>query len=246
MGNTPAPMRMRVFRVVVALAIVSLPVLAAAQVPAAQDGREKMRDRFNKDNGRGGAQAQAKFDEALRKFQDDDPQVKLEGIAALGTVAGDDRAKAIGYLLQATNDPDTSFRIKSIDTLGNMQASEAVSPLVQQLFMRDTDRNTKQHILVALGKIGDERATKPIVDFLARGGDVAVRGNAIYALGEIGDKTALPPLEHIEKDGDDEALRTLARSAAQRIRERPAPEVLPPALAADRRRGGPGDQGSSN
>jgi HEAT repeat protein len=235
---------MRVFRVVIALAVVSIPMLAAAQVPAAQDGREKMRDRFNKDNGRGGAQSQAKFDEALRKFQDDDPQVKLEGIAALGTVT-DDRPKAIGYLIQASNDPETSFRIKSIDTLGNMQADEAVGSLVQQLFMRDTDRNTKQHILVALGKIGDERATKPIVDFLARGGDVAVRGNAIYALGEIGDKTALPPLEHIEKDGDDEALRTLARSAAQRIRDKPAPEVLPPALAADRRRGGPPEQGST-
>lgn len=241
-------MRMRASFVVIALAatIASLlrPAPSAAQVPAAQDGRDRLRDRFNQ-SGRGSAQAQAKFDEALRKFQDDDPQVKLEGIAALGTVA-DDRPKAIGYLLQTANDPDTSFRIKSIDTLGNMQAREAVSPLVQQLFMRDTDRNTKQHILVALGKIGDERATKPILDFLARGGDVAVRGNAIYALGEIGDKTALPPLEAIEKSGDDDALKALARTAAQRIRERPAPEVLPSTLAVERRRGGPPEDETAN
>lgn len=233
-------MRMRASLAVIALSTVLWPVVSPAQVPAAQEGRDRMRDRFNQ-GGRSTAQSQAKFDEALRKFQDDDPQVKLEGIAALGTVS-DDRPKAIGYLLQAANDPDTSFRIKAIDTLGNMQAREAVSPLVQQLFMRDTDRNTKQHLLVALGKIQDPRATKPILDFLARGGDVAVRGNAIYALGEIGDKTALPPLEAIEKDGDDEALRTLARTAAQRIRTKPAPDVLPPALAAERRRGEPPEE----
>jgi hypothetical protein len=237
---------MRAFLAVMALAVLLHPLVSSAQVPAAQEGRERMRDRFNQQGGRNTAQAQAKFDEALRKFQDEDPPTKLEGIAALGTVGSDDRPKAIGFLLQATNDPDTSFRIKSIDTLGNMQAREAVAPLVQQLFMRDTDRNTKQHILVALGKIGDPRATKPILDFLARGGDVAVRGNAIYALGEIGDKTALPPLETIEKGGDDEALRTLARTAAQRIRDKPAPEVLPPALASERRRGGPPEGETEN
>jgi HEAT repeat protein len=237
---------MRAFLAVMALAVLLHPLVSTAQVPAAQEGRERMRDRFNQQGGRSTAQAQAKFDEALRKFQDEDPPTKLEGIAALGTVGADDRPKAIGYLLQSANDPDTSFRIKSIDTLGNMQARQAVSPLVQQLFMRDTDRNTKQHILVALGKIGDPRATKPILDFLARGGDVAVRGNAIYALGEIGDKAALPPLEALEKNGDDDTLRALARTSAQRIREKPAPEVLPPALASDQRRTAPPEDETQN
>lgn len=212
-----------------ALALLPPALPAAAQVPATQDaGRARLRDRAR-------PAQQAKLDEAVRKFEDEDVPTKLEGIAALGTV--DDRPKAIGYLLQASNDPNASIRLKAIDTLGNMRASEAIPSLVQQLFMRDTDRVTKQHVLVALGKIGDDKATKPILDFLARPGDPDVEGNAIHALGEIGDPVATPALQGIVRDGDP-ALRPLAQAAIQKIRDKPAPEVIPPALAADRRRGG--------
>jgi hypothetical protein len=38
----------------------------------------------------------------------------------------------------------------------------------------------------------------------------------------------------------------LARTSAQRIREKPAPEVLPPALASDQRRGGPPEDETLN
>ena len=59
-------------------------------------------------------------------------------------------------------------RIKAIDTLGHIKAKEATPLLIQQLFMRDTDLGTKQRILACLGKIGDTRATRPLIDFLAR------------------------------------------------------------------------------
>ena len=95
------------------------------------------------------------------------------------------------------------IRLKAVDVLGGMRAKDAVGPLVQQLFMRDTETTTKQHILVALGKIGDARATKPIVDFLARDGDRGLRGNAIFALGDIGDQDALGPLKRIADESTD-------------------------------------------
>jgi len=200
---------------------------ADAQLPTTPDAaRQRLRERNR-------PAAQAKLDEAVRKFEDDDIPTKLEGIVALGTV--DDRDKALGYLLQAANDPQPSIRLKAIDTLGTMRANEAVAPLVQQLFLRDTDPPTKQRILVALGKIGDRAATKPILDFLARPGELALRGNAIHALGEIGDPAALPALERLSV-GEEEALRPLAQASAQKIRAMPPPEVLPPALAAERRR----------
>jgi HEAT repeat protein len=226
-----------------AAAVLLLPMVAAAQLGnqfgsgASPDaGRGRLRDRAQ-------PAAKAKLDEAVTKFQDEDLPTKLEGIQMLGTV--EDRSKALGYLLQAANDPNAAIRLKAIDVLGAMEAKEAIPQLVQQLFMRDTDKATKQHVLVALGKIGDPKATKPILDFLARPGDDGMDGNAIYALGEIGDKSALPALERIAK-GDDAALRPIAQNAVSRIKQKPEPDVVPPALAADlRRAGGEGGQPSN-
>ncbi len=212
-----------------AFAWLVLPAVALAQ-PIPQDQqqgpRARLRDRYNR------PQNAAKLDDALRKFNSDDPDTRLEGVRALAAVEGD--KKATDYLLQAANDPDSRVRLKAIDTIGNLRAREATPILVQQLFLRDTDAKTKQRILVALGKIGDPRATGPLIDFVQRDVDPALRGNAIYALGDIGDQAALAPLEKIATNGNEAVLRDVAAEAARRIRARPAPPVIPPALR-DRR-----------
>ena len=215
--------------------LVALPGVARAQLNPIDNGNSNrgtgLRDRFSSATSK--PAGKAKLDEALRNFNSDDEATRLEGVGQLGNV--EDEPKAIGYLLQGANDPDSAIRLKSIDVLGQVRAKDAVAPLVQQLFMRDTEPVTKQHLLVALGKIGDPKATKPILDFLARDGDRAIRGNAIFALGDIGDQAALEPLQHIA-DGNDAALRTVAQNAVRKIRERPAPEVVPSALAQERQR----------
>lgn len=218
------------------LLVPGLPHLAGAQVPAAQEGRQQLRDRFTGNK----AAQQAKLDEAVRKFQDeDDLPTRLEGIGELGNT--DDRPKAIGYLMQGLTDAEPSIRLKSIDTLGSMRAEEAIPTLVQLLFLRDTDLTTKRMVLVALGKIGSERATRPILDFLARDNAAPLAGNAIFSLGEIGDPTAIPALEAIAaRDTASPQLRSLADASVRKIKERPAPDVVPPALVAERRGGQPG------
>jgi HEAT repeat protein len=205
------------------------PVLAQdAIVPFGQeDGpRARLRDRYRK------PESGQKLSDSVRKLKGDDPEERLEAIRTLG---GIDDPKAVESLVGAASDPDMRVRIKAIDTLGQVRAKEATSLLIQQLFMRDTDLGTKQRILASLGRIGDTRATGPIVDFLARNVDPAVRGNAIFALGDIGDPAALPSLEAMAKDGADPTLRGLAAQAARKIRTRPTPAVVPPALAVDRR-----------
>jgi len=217
-----------------ALATVVLPALAFAQdsiVPFGQeDGpRAHLRDRYRK------PESSQKLSDSMRKLKSEDVEERLEAIRTLGQI---DDPKATEALVGVASDLDMRVRIKAIDTLGLVKAKDATPLLVQQLFMRDTDLGTKQRILASLGKIGDKRATGPIMDFLSRNIDPAVRGNAIFALGDIGDPVALPSLEALAKDGEDPLLRSLAAEAARKIRARPAPAVVPPALAVDRR--GPG------
>ena len=53
----------------------------------------------------------------------------------------------------------------------------------------------------------------------------------------------LPALEKLAKDSTDENFRGLAQSAIRKIQEKPAPSVVPPALAD--RRGPPPPEGDS-
>jgi HEAT repeat protein len=225
-----APRRQVLVRLVAAAVL--LPVVAGAQVPFEAGGGDaarsstRLRDRYRS------PQNNQKLDDNVRKLRSDDPEKRLEGLKGFGEM---NEPRAIEYLVAAANDPDMRIRIKAIDILGNIKATDATPLLIQQLFMRDTDLGTKQRILACLGKIGDERATKPILDFLARDVDPAVQGNAIFALGDIGDPTAVPSLEAIARNGHDERLRALAQDSIRKIRAKPEPPVVPPALAGDGR-----------
>jgi len=220
-------MQRRVVVLVVAGIVWTAATTAWAQPSPLNDNRSgSLRDRYEK------PRQQQKLDDAIRKFGEEDVQTRLEGVEGLGENAED--AKAIEYLLRGAADGDLSVRVKAIDVVGNVRLKQAVPLLVQQLFMRDTTLATKQHILAALGKIGDPSATKPILDFLARDVDPSVRGSAVYALGDIGDRAALPSLEKLAKNTTDENFRGLTQSAIRKIEQKPAPTVVPPALA-DRR-----------
>lgn len=227
-GRAPACSRVGGKRAAFLLALSIASARAWGQTGLDQDGgaRPSLRDRYR------APQQTQKLDDNVRKLHSEDPDTRLEAIRGLGEV---NDPKAIEYLVAAASDPDMRIRVKAIDTLGQIKAKDATPLLVQQLFMRDIDLGTKQRILASLGKIGDSRATEPILDFLARDIDPAVRGNAIFALGDIGDQAALVPLENFARDGHDEVLRAVAQEAIRKIRDRPSPAVVPPALAIDRR-----------
>jgi HEAT repeat protein len=226
--------RVRLSRPLVLATTAAAALLVAAAVVHAQpnevqEPRTRFRDRYRT------PQQNQRLDENVRKWKSEDPDERLEAVTGFGAVQD---PKAVEYLLTAANDPDTRIRVKAIDVLGQVQAKEAVPFLVQRLFMRDTDLGTKQRCLASLGRIGDPRATKPILDFLSRDVETPVRGNAIYALGDIGDPAALPALEHLAQNDPDPTLRALANEAIRRIKAKPAPPVIPPALV-DRRREAP-------
>lgn len=176
---------------------------------AAQISSNQIRDRYEK-NTKGSS-----IDDYVRKLNSDDPVKRLEGVKAL-TESKDN--KAIEYLVQALGDDDMRVKAKAIDALGNLRATDATPVLIQHLFLRDTEPYVKQRILASLGKIGDARAAKPIMEFLQRDLDPATRGTAIYALGDIGSPEALEALAAIEKDESQPTLQRLARESTAKIK----------------------------
>jgi HEAT repeat protein len=243
MRETPRAMNRRVVACcgLAALAVVLLPALVAAQAPTdlpsqgtRGGGGSNLRDRYSGSK----PQTTARLDDAVHKFNSDEPESRIEAVRLFGELQTD--AKAMEYLLQAASDADMRVRIKAIDTVGNVKAKDATPILVQQMFLRDTEAPVKQHILAALGKIADPRAVQPLLDVVGQGAAAPLRGGAIYALGDIGDRAALPKLEALVKDTDDESVRRLAAEAVRKIKEKPAPPVVPPALVIDRRAPGQG------
>lgn len=214
------------------LSVFMLAATAGAQPAPSADPRSRyQRDQREPDRPR----SQQQFDESLRKFESDDLPTRLEGIAAMGQIDKKDEPRALAYLLSAANDPNPSIRAKAIDTLGLMHAREATTPLVQRLFMRDTDDFTRRRILASLGRIGDKRAVAPLIDFAEGNSNPETRASAVYALGEIGDRSSLPALEQIAAESDDPMLRDVAKVAIRRIKSRPIPTETPSALVDPRR-----------
>ena len=182
--------------------------LVVAGAAHGQISSDQLRQRYDK-NTKG-----TSIDDFVKRLDSDDPDKRLEAVKSLG--ASKDN-KAVEYLIQALGDPDMRVQAKAVDMLGEMRATDATPVLIQHLFLRSTDAKMKQRILAALGKIGDMRASQPIVEFLHRDLDPETRGTAIFALGEIGSPDALDALSHISEDDQNPTVRRLASEASQKV-----------------------------
>ncbi len=153
--------------------------------------------------------------EAKRKIIDADPRVRVEGLEKLRYVS--DSAEATELLFRGLNDSDVRVRIKAIDVLGARGANDAVPPMAQDLFLRETPAIEKLHLVAALGRVGDGRGTLPIVEYLDETDETSSRGTAVFALGEIGDPRANDSLIQIVKNDKSAMVRKLAEEAIEKI-----------------------------
>jgi len=153
--------------------------------------------------------------EAKRKITDADPRVRVEALERLRYVS--DSAEAAELLFRGLNDSDVRVRIKAIDVLGARGADDAVPPMDQDLFLRETPAIEKLHLVAALGRIGDTRGTLPIVEYLDETDETASRGTAVFALGEIGDPRANDSLIKIVRNDKSAMVRKLADEAIEKI-----------------------------
>jgi len=173
-------------------------------------------DRYNKKT-----KGVTSIDDYVHKLASSDADERLQAVRNLGDSKD---GKAVDYLVQAVGDSDVRVKAKAIDELAQMRATEATPVLIQYLFLRDTDPQMKGLILAALGKIGDERAARPIGEFLQRDLDAQTRGTAIFALGEIGSLDAEAPLSTVAAMETDATLRRLANEALVKVQTRHANE----------------------
>jgi HEAT repeat protein len=216
----PSHIRIGFTLLVVTLVLDTVPV-------AAQVNPYRVQQRYN-DAAKGKS-----IDEWTKKLNEPDPATRLEAVRSLGDSG---KPEAIEYLIQATGDPDEAVKIKAIDYLGKLRATDATQVLVQKLFLRETEPQVKQRILVALGRMGDAKAAPPITEFLKRDSDPAMCGTAVFALGEIGDADTVPKLEELRQRTTDPHLQQLAGEAVQKINLRLSPAsvaVTVPALVDD-------------
>lgn len=203
-AHPPARLRGRGWRI--GLTIGALAILCWGGVAQAQFTNRHLPQRNKAQSG--------SIDEWVRKLNNADPDQRLEAVRQLA--ASRDR-KAVEYLIQSLGDSDLRVRVKAVEALGELRASEATQVLVQQLFLRSSEAAMKQRILAALGKIGDARAVRPIVEFLQLDLDPATRGTAIYALGDIGSDECLDTLQKIAASDQDPTIRRIANEAAAKV-----------------------------
>ena len=165
------------------------------------------------------------------ELRHEDPTIRLFAVKALSQSKDE---KAVEYLVEACSDEDNRVRLKAIDSLGTMRATGATSSLVQMLYLRESEPWLKQRVLVALGKIGDSRASRPISDLTSRESDRRTIGTAVFALGAIGDPNSIPRLEKISETTEDPDIKRLANDAVAKIKKRQInPEIVIEALRPD-------------
>lgn len=110
-----------------------------------------------------------------------------------------------------------AFALAIITRIAPVYAEERI-PVLTKMLARGSDK-TRLSAVLALAKLGDPAAQKPLITAL---GDrsVRVRAVAATALGRLGCVPALPALRALAKDDADDDVRRAASNAAMKIAQR--------------------------
>ncbi|MBN1195391.1 MAG: HEAT repeat domain-containing protein [Methanomicrobiaceae archaeon] len=120
--------------------------------------------------------------------------------------------KGVSPLLDALRDADANMRWRAAIALQAL-GEPAVDDLIH--FLIDESPPVREHILWALGKINDTRATPYLIEAMNDDNSV-IRHIAAESLGEFKDEHVLDHLRHYQND-DDELVRHTVEESIQRI-----------------------------
>jgi HEAT repeat protein len=123
---------------------------------------------------------------------------------------------AVGDLIRALKNDNVDVRYWASKVLGEMQAKEAVEPLM--VLMEDPEWSIRSGAAYSLGEIGDERAAETLLKFLEDPNEI-VRKNVVIALGQIGDAKAIRSSEQALED-ESEWVRRYAAETLDKIKDK--------------------------
>ena len=153
------------------------------------------------------------IDHFARTIRHGDARVRRETIVALGKLGGEE---TVSLLTQGLNDAEAKLRAAAALGMGLTKAQTAVIPLLKRLG-EETDPETAQEIVRALGRIGDPRAVPALSERAGSGGffsrvPTAIRVEAVRALGEIGGEPARAVLQKLLRDRSDEVREAAVKA----------------------------------
>jgi HEAT repeat protein len=148
-----------------------------------------------------------------RHLDDPDPVKRLEAVRLLATSG---KPQANEFLIRAVDNRDPRVATFAVDSLGKLGIGEASEVLVERLSTQGTS-TTRQHILVALGKIRDPKTAKRVLDFAQVERDPDVRAVAIRVLGEIGDDSVRSGIEKLSESETDPRLKALMQEVVGKM-----------------------------
>ncbi len=98
----------------------------------------------------------------------------------------------IPYLVKNLKSDDVDVRILSLNTLGLVNAKEAIDPIKEML--NDEDQNVREAAIEALGRLKAEKEVELLTELMEKEEDEWAKIPYIVALGEIGDPRPIPVL----------------------------------------------------
>lgn len=147
---------------------------------------------------------------ALEAIKDPQPHVRRQAALEMAVLGADD-SDVINALRETLNDPDSNVRDAAVHAIGVIGPG-AVDAVPALLNLWKSDRNTRNTVLFALGRMADK--SKPALDFVIRVARENLMGGRVLAcktLGEIGETAtpAVPLLIEILKSAAKDADREL-------------------------------------
>ena len=101
--------------------------------------------------------AKTALEQCLEALRSSDEKIRMAAVAALQAMG----KEAVGYLIQALNDPHYAVRIAAAEGLGEIGDRAAVEPLV--LVCNDEREDVRIAAARALGEIGNRRSIQPLI-----------------------------------------------------------------------------------
>ncbi len=138
------------------------------------------------------------FNNLLNAFNEADKEIRPNIALALGNFKN---KAAIDALVAGLSDLDANIRYACITSLGRLKDLNTVSNLLGCL--GESNEWIFLNVVDALAKIGNHKATNPLVAFYLRERNERKRAAIISALGQLGDLTAVATLTRALRDQDD-------------------------------------------